>query len=124
MSKILIIDDNPMLRKTTKEMLISRFPSVDILEAADAIEGFQKVENWGPDLIFMDIKLREENGLKLTKRIKAVFPKVIVIIFTNHDLLEYRTKAYECGAEHFLSKSSASTKDILKLVDSIISKAA
>jgi DNA-binding NarL/FixJ family response regulator len=106
MERILIVEDNALFLQFLKETLRSRIPSIDILEAANGEETMQKIKTLPPDAIFMDLRLPGENGLELTKKIKAKYPDIIVVIITNYDLPEYREAAYQCGADHFLSKDS------------------
>ncbi len=106
MERILIVEDNAFFLQFLKETLHSRFPSVDILEAANGEEALQKIRTFPPDTIFMDLRLPGENGLELTKKIKAQYPNIIIIILTNYDLPEYREAAYQCRANHFLPKDS------------------
>jgi DNA-binding NarL/FixJ family response regulator len=63
----------------------------------------------------MDLRLPGENGLELTKKIKAQYPGIIIVILTNYDLPEYREAAYQCGADHFVSKDS-----FLSIIGSIL----
>jgi DNA-binding NarL/FixJ family response regulator len=93
---------------------------MDIIEAADGVEAFQKIDSHPPNLILMDITLPGENGLELTRRIKADYPGVIIVILTSHDSPEYREAATRCKANYFLSKGSIATDEIFKLVKSII----
>jgi DNA-binding NarL/FixJ family response regulator len=121
-SKILIVDDNSMLRETTRSILNSNLPAVRIFEAVDGKEALAQIIDHQPDLVLMDIRLPGENGLTLTRKIKAVHPKIIIIVFTNHDLPEYHAAAFEHGADFFISKSSP--KMVLsRLVESIFADA-
>jgi DNA-binding NarL/FixJ family response regulator len=120
--KTLIVEDNASFRQSLAETLQARFPDMVIEEATEGEEAFQKIEALRPHLIFVDIKLRGESGLELTKRIKADYPGVIVIILTHYDFVEYREAAYQYGANHFLSKTSSSGDQILALVESIYNK--
>lgn len=115
MERILIVDDNAFFLQFLKETLHSRFPSIDILEAANGEEALQKIKTLPPDAIFMDLRLPGENGLELTKKIKAQYPDIIVVILSNYDLPEYREAAYQCRANHFLPKDS-----FLKMINSIL----
>jgi DNA-binding NarL/FixJ family response regulator len=121
MAKILIVEDNATFRQSFREILCNKFPSKSIEEAADAKEALQKVDEIHPDLIFIDIKLPDENGLKLTKKIKAAHPQTTVIILTSYNIPEYREAAKQYGATHFLIKSSSSGKQIIELAESILS---
>jgi CheY-like chemotaxis protein len=118
-SKILIVEDSTLFRQLLKETLHDRFPSIEILEAVDGEEAIQEIETSRPDLIFMDIRLPRENGLELTKKVKARYPNIIVIILTGYDLPEYRE--FSCQyADYFFSKDSSTTENIFTLVQSIL----
>ena len=122
MCKTLIVEDSVFFRQSLKETLLSRFPSMDIAEAENGKDALQKVESLRPQLIFMDIKLPGENGLELTKKIKARYSDISIIILTSYDLPEYREAAREYRADHFLSKGGSTKEDILTLVQSIIAE--
>jgi len=115
MKRILIVEDNVFFLQFLKETLDSRFPSMDIFEATNGEEALRRIETSSPDAILMDLRLPGENGLELTKRIKAQHPDIIVVIITNYDLPEYREAAYQCRADHFVTKDS-----FLKMVKSIL----
>ena len=92
-----------------------------IEEAQGATEALQKIKVFLPDLIFMDISLPGENGLELTRRIKASHPEIAIIILTAYDLREYREAAYDGGADAFIPKSSLNLADIAALIKSVFS---
>ena len=115
MRRILIVEDNAFFLQFLKESMHLRFPSIDILEAANGEEAMQKIKTLSPDAIFMDLRLPGENGLELTKKIKAQYPDIVVVILTNYDLPEYREAAYQSKADHFLSKDS-----FLNMINSIL----
>ena len=121
MFRTLIVEDSAFFRQLLKESLLSKFPSMDVLEAESAEQAIKDIEASHPDLAFIDIKLPGENGLELTKKIKGKYPNIIVIILTSYDLPEYREAANQYKADYFLSKGSTSKEDILKLVESVSS---
>jgi CheY-like chemotaxis protein len=118
--KVLIVEDSTLFRQLLKETLVNRFPEIEIHEAMDGKEALLKTAAFTPDLVFMDIRLPGENGLDLTKRIKARHPNIIIVILTAYDLPEYRDVSQQY-ADYFFSKSSSTTRDILALVKSISS---
>jgi len=73
-----------------------------------------------PDLIFMDIKLPDDNGLDLTRRIKEAYPEKIVIVITHHDIPEYKEASLKSGADYFVSKGSMNSDDIIRLIEHFI----
>lgn len=121
MFRTLIVEDNAVFRQSFKEILHMQFPYMAVDEATDGEQALQKIDSFGPDLIFMDIVLPGENGLELTKKIKTGYPAITIIILTNYDLPEYRDAANEYGANYFMSKSSSTREEILALLKSILS---
>jgi DNA-binding NarL/FixJ family response regulator len=113
--RILIVEDNAFFLQFLKDTMHLRFPSIDMLEAANGEEAMQKIKTLSPEAILMDLRLPGENGLELTKKIKAQYPNIIIVILTNYDLPEYREAAYHSGANHFVSKDS-----FLSIIGSIL----
>jgi len=116
----LLVEDNIAFRESLRETLHSRFPAMGVTEAGDGEQALQKIQALVPDLVFMDIKLPGENGLSLTKKIKAAHPHVVVVVLTSYDLPEYREAAFQYHANYFITKASLSTK-IVEVVESILS---
>lgn len=120
MHRVLVVEDSTIFRTLLKETLQSRFPSIEILEAADGEEAMKEITARPPDLVFMDVKLPGENGLDLTAKIKNKYPDVVVVVLTSYDTPEYREAAVKAKANHFLAKGSSSREGILKLVESFL----
>jgi two-component system response regulator YesN len=120
--KTLLVEDNNIFRQTFKETLQSRFPSVVIQEAAEGNEALQKVDAFHPELIFMDIRLPGQNGLELTRKIKARYPETVVIVLTDYDTPEYRKAAFQCGASCFFAKDSLDWGQFETMIKSHISR--
>jgi DNA-binding NarL/FixJ family response regulator len=117
--RTLIVEDNDFFRQSFKERLEELFPVMDIREAATAREALEKAKAFNPELIFMDIRLPDGNGLDVTKKIKADNPNVAVIILTNYDLPEYREAALQIGAKTYLNKNSFSWEEVERWVKSM-----
>ena len=121
MYKTLIVEDDTTFRHLLRHILSKKFSCMTIEEAANVTEAMKKVEYFLPDLIFMDIKLANESGLDLTKKIKSLYPGIVIIVFTNYDEPEYRDAALRYGANHFIIKSTWTSEQITTLVQSIVS---
>ena len=120
MFKTLIVDDSTSFRQLLKGILSAQFPSIEITEAGEGREALDKIDSSCPDLIFMDIRLPGENGLELTKRIRANCPDITIIILTSYDLPEYREAAFRNGATYFMAKGSSTGEEIISLVKSFL----
>ena len=120
MFKALIVEDNMDFRQTLNEVLSSSFPSMAIAEAADGKDAMEMIDSFKPDLVFMDVKLPDGNGLSLTKIIKADRSGTIVIVITAYDIPEYRQAAMQAGASYFIPKGALSREEVLAIVESIL----
>ena len=120
MSEILIVEDNGKFRQTLTSIILEQFPTISVMQAANGQEAMEKIDGEYPRLIFMDIKLPGKNGFELTKHIKNLFPDVCIAILTSHDLPEYRERAHQSAADHFLVKGKTTSDEILALVQSAI----
>lgn len=121
MFRILIVEDHPEFRESLKQVLFARFPKAVFDEAEAGSEVFPKIEAQAPQLIFMDINIPGESGLELTRRIKLVYPRIVIVILTSYDLPEYREAAYRYGANYFLSKGSTNGQKLVGLIETILS---
>ena len=120
--KVLLVEDDHGFRRSLAGLLASRFPAIAITEAANGAEAIEKVESFRPHLILMDIKLPDQNGLEVTRRVKALHPKILVIMLTSYDFPEYREAARKSGAYGFLSKGSSTAEEIQDLVGDLWAK--
>ena len=120
--KVMLVEDDEGFRRSLASLLTSRFPDILLDEAANGTEAMEKVESFLPYLIFMDIKLPDQNGLVITRRVKALHPEIHVIMLTSYDFPEYREAACESGAYCFLPKGSSTAEEIEKLVEGLCAK--
>jgi DNA-binding NarL/FixJ family response regulator len=120
MAKILIVEDDPFFREILKEFLRGKSPGTAIEEATNGREALQRVQSFCPDLILMDIRLPDESGLTLTKRIKAGDSTVRIIVMTSSDLPEYREAAIVNGADGFFVKGSIKFEELLATINSFL----
>ncbi len=116
MYNILLIEDNIALRQKLKKILSAAFPGFSILEASGGAECFKKSACHQVAIILMDIHLGDENGLELTKKIKTLFPHIVIAIHSICDSQEYRRIAEQAGADYFFSKKSNSINDMIAMV--------
>jgi len=113
---VLIVEDNLTFRHALAEILQSQFPGMAIAEARNGVEAFEKIHDFNPDLVFMDVRLPGENGLEITRKIKIERPDIVVMILTSYDLPEYRDVALHYGANHFIVKGSSTFEEISSLI--------
>ncbi len=119
MFKILIIDANTLFRESLVKSLFTRFAAVEVEQAGSGAEGLSKAGSFAPQLIFIDIYLSDISGFDLAKKIKRLYPEIIIATFASFDSPEYRAAAAQCGVEHLIPKDDWTGADILDWVQSI-----
>jgi DNA-binding NarL/FixJ family response regulator len=122
MHKALIVEDHADFRESLNRALSCRFPSLCIAEAGTGKAALEQIDDFKPDLVFMDINLPDNNGFSLTRTIKTNHADTTVIIITAYDLPEYRQAAIEAGASHFIPKGTLSEEASMKTVESAMSE--
>jgi two-component system response regulator NreC len=116
-NRILIADDNPVLREELKSVL-SPIPILDIVgEAADGLEAINLVEGLHPDLVLMDLSMPRMGGIDATREIKKKWPVTKILVFTIHNSTEYQTAALEAGANGYILKDSSRAELIQSIMD-------
>lgn len=118
--KTLIVEDNDSFRQVLKDLLQRHFPSLVLQEACDAREAKEKLGRCDAELVFMDIKLPDGNGLQLMETFKRTCPQMAVIILTSYDYPEYRKAAAQSGANHFIPKDTVGEQAFLATIQSTL----
>jgi DNA-binding NarL/FixJ family response regulator len=114
--QIMLVEDNETFREIFKEELLAQCPAAVVKATASGEEALREIGGFAPQIIFMDLKLPGENGIQLTKKIKAQLPGVRIAILTSYDLLEYRQAAAQAGAERYFVKDAFSRGDINEFI--------
>lgn len=122
--RTLIVEDNANFRNTFKDALCKRFPEMVLDEAVNGAEALDKVKIFRPNIIFMDVRLPDKNGLELTTQIKRSHPHTFVIILTQYDLPEYREAARHGQADAFLTKNRLNLASIDELIERLTKREA
>ena len=110
LTKVLIVDDSALIASRLKKQ-ISALPGIEISGiAGDIPAALQVVETHSPDVIILDIYLKDDapsnSGITLLGMIRKTHPHVQVIMLTNLSGQEYQDKCLQLGANFFLDKTS------------------
>lgn len=101
---VFLVDDHPLLRESLKT-LVNQQPDLQICgEAADARTGLAGIQAAKPDVVVMDISLKDSSGLDLLKSVKAVAPEIAVLMLSTHDERLYAERAIRGGALGYVMK--------------------
>ncbi|WP_217241667.1 response regulator transcription factor [Streptomyces sp. AC555_RSS877] len=106
MIRVLLVDDQPLIRSGFRALLDLEDDIEVVAEAADGGEGLQRAEEYLPDVALIDIQMPGVDGIEATRRIAAnpALAGVHVVILTNYGLDEYVFDALRAGAAGFLVK--------------------
>ncbi len=116
---ILIVEDQAIVRNGLK-MIIEQDNKFQIVaEANNGKEALEILEKVHIDLVLMDVRMPEMNGIEATKRIKFRYPSVKILILTTFDDEEYAYQTLKDGAMGFILKSSEPQK-LLSSIHSIL----
>ncbi|MFE0422961.1 response regulator [Streptomyces sp. NPDC058953] len=106
MIRVLLVDDQPLIRSGFRALLELEEDIEVVAEAADGAEGLRLARELLPDVALVDIRMPGVDGIEATRRIAAdpALSGVRVVILTNHGLDEYVFDALRAGAAGFLVK--------------------
>lgn len=117
--RILIVDDHELVRRGVRSILVTR-PEWEICgEASDGSDAVEKARDLKPDVVLLDITMPHMNGLDAARIIRRDVPRAKVIILSQYEGAEMRSRALEAGAQGYVSKSDAS-RQLLMAIDSLI----
>jgi len=102
--KVVIADDQALVRGGFRMILDAKEDMEVAGEAADGAEAIALVEEHQPDVVLMDVRMPNVDGIEATRRIVASGSPARIIILTTHDIDEYVFAALRAGASGFLLK--------------------
>jgi two-component system, OmpR family, response regulator len=103
--RVLLVEDSKVLTERLAE-LIGQLPGVELVATADTESGaISAVARETPDVIILDLHLKQGTGFGVMRALAAGPRKPRVVVLTNYDLPEYKNAAVALGATHFLDKA-------------------
>ncbi|WP_431710681.1 response regulator [Glutamicibacter uratoxydans] len=105
--KVLLVDDQPLLRMGFRLILEGEDDMQIVGEAADGIDALTQARALTPDVVLMDVRMPRMDGIEATEKIVKAHPETKIIILTTFDLDEYAFAGLQAGASAFLLKDVA-----------------
>lgn len=102
--RILLIEDHPIVRAACRSMLQTK-SGAEIVEAATATDGLNIALDSLPDIIILDLKLPDANGLDLLATLVSCASRPKVIVFSMYDDPAFAARALEVGAKGYMTKN-------------------
>ena len=119
MTRILLVDDHPVVRQGIRQVLSGAFEDSEVGEAASAEEGLHEVLDNDWDVMVLDISLPGASGLDLLKDLRRERPQLPVLVLSIHPPDQFARRALGAGALGYLTKDSAAT-ELVKAVSEVI----
>ena len=101
---LLVVDDHAGVRQTVMALVSTEFPHFRLLEAECAEDALTLCGAEQPDLIVLDITLPGMDGFEATRRIKAAWPAIVIVMHSSSDMPVYRDASLAAGAAAFVGK--------------------
>ncbi|QED37810.1 sigma-54-dependent Fis family transcriptional regulator [Antarcticibacterium arcticum] len=104
MAKILIIEDEPAIRRVLTKILSEENSNYLVEEAEDGLAGTEKIKEEDFDLVLCDIKMPKMDGIEVLEAIKKIKPEIPVVMISGHGELDTAVNAMRLGAFDYISK--------------------
>ena len=119
-AQIVIVDDHDLARDGLRDML-SDEPDLEVVgEAVNGLQAITLCSRVRPDLVMMDVRMPEMDGLAATRGIKRSHPKISVLMMTMHENPDYMFEALKAGAAGYVLKD-ATQDDVIAAVRQVLS---
>ena len=116
---IVIVDDHPIVRQGF-EQLLEQEPDLRVLGGAEDAQGaLELIRRQVPDVVLVDLSLKNSSGLELIKDLVALYPGIAILVVSLHDEDVYAERSLRAGARGFIMKAEA-TENVLTAVRQVL----
>jgi len=118
--RVALVDDHSLVRDGIKALL-AIMPALEVVgEAESGAEALEMVKRCQPDLLLVDIGLKDMNGLELTRVLSKTYPLLKILVLSMYDNTEYVSESVRSGASGYVLKNSPS-REIIAAIEAIAS---
>ena len=118
-SRLLIVDDHDLVREST-QLMLEGAPELEVVgEAVNGRHVLELCRQLHPDLVLMDVRMPEMDGLSATRAIKEEMPSISVLMVSAFDSEDYRREAASAGAAGYILKD-ADREQLLEMVRNVL----
>lgn len=118
MSRILIVDDAAVVRDRLKQLLAGIQGAEIIAESGQPERGTALVRKLKPDVVVIDVQLRNGRGIELVQEMRRIRTAPRIIVLTNDSYPEIRNRCLAAGADYFFDKSTE-YEDMVELLSTL-----
>jgi two-component system nitrate/nitrite response regulator NarL len=105
--KIVIADDSTLLRDRIQSLLNSINNISMVYKAENGVEALKLIMEKEPDLVILDIRMPEMNGIEVLKKISELGLKLKICMLTSYPYKQYKEKCFAAGASYFFDKNQS-----------------
>lgn len=118
-ARVLLVDDHPMIRSAI-QVLVDKQEDLEVCgEAVDPAETLQQIESARPDLILLDLVLKQGHGLELIGEIRRRYPGVKIIVFSGQEERHFAERCLRAGAMGFVHKQEPN-RELLEAIRRVL----
>ncbi|EXF93318.1 regulator [Pseudomonas fluorescens HK44] len=118
--RVALVDDHSLVRDGIKALLAVMPPLEVVGEAESGAEAIEMVRLCQPDLLLVDISLKDMNGLELTRVLSKQYPLLKILVLSMYDNYEYVSESVRSGASGYVLKNAPS-REIIAAIEAIAS---
>ena len=118
--RVALVDDHSLVRDGIKSLLAVMAPLEVVGEAENGVDAIEMVGRCQPDLLLVDISLKDINGLELTRLLRSQYPSLKVLVLSMYDNYEYVSESVRSGASGYVLKNAPS-REIIAAIEAIVS---
>jgi DNA-binding NarL/FixJ family response regulator len=118
--RIALVDDHSLVREGIRALLAVMAPLEVVGEAESGADAIEMVSRTKPDLLLVDISLKDMNGLELTRALRREYPSIKILILSMYDNYEYVSESVRSGASGYVLKNAPS-REIIAAIEAIAS---
>ena len=117
--RVFIVDDHPLVREGLANLINQQTDMNVCGDAEDSAGAISAIQSGTPDVVLVDISLKNESGLELVKTLRNQFPDLAVIVLSMHDEALYAERALHAGARGYVMKRET-TKAVLTAIRRVL----
>jgi DNA-binding NarL/FixJ family response regulator len=118
--RVALVDDHSLVRDGIKSLLAVMAQLEVVGEAENGVDAVEMVGRCQPDLLLVDISLKDINGLELTRLLRSQYPSLKVLVLSMYDNYEYVSESVRSGASGYVLKNAPS-REIIAAIEAIVS---
>ncbi|EJM01109.1 response regulator [Pseudomonas sp. NPDC086112] len=118
--RVALVDDHSLVRDGIKSLLAVMTQLEVVGEAENGADAIEMVGRCQPDLLLVDISLKDINGLELTRLLRSQYPSLKVLVLSMYDNYEYVSESVRSGASGYVLKNAPS-REIIAAIEAIVS---